>query len=550
MTTMNIALSELHADPVNARQISTDDLDDMIASLRERGQLQPILVRRNEDGPYTVVAGARRVAAARALDWTEIRADTIEADDTEALAISTAENMVRKDMHPVDTWRAMTRLIDAGVSLRNAADSLGITERFARRLETMGRLAPAMIEALAGEPQLPREHTLSTVALAPPEVQEKALHSARRRDGIDWDRVAQACDRRRLSRSVAIFDVESAGVIFDEDLFAEPGSDEQFTTTDVRGFIREQTKALGERISASKGRMIGVKCDQWGSLTPPAGWTLSFDPVPKRWKKNDPRKHAVAVLTEGYNTGSIVERVMVPKAKPVPQPDLVGGAEAAPSERRARDPITKTVQSQIAGIKTEALREAVAAFTSHGPADMLRLLLLALTADNISVQTSSQKYGDHGLDFLVNGLLDKNGGLTFDYGPDELCAMVADVIGHCIAFDHPNSTFGTSGDTAEWLGQITGAIDFVPRMDTAEILKGFTYDALVDIARAQGISEDGTTKQIRERMIGNMPGWRPMTFGAPVPAPTPVEDADDDTADERADYARSTGQSIEGEAVA
>src|SRR3984885_9537490 len=478
MTTINIALNDLRPDPVNARQISHDDLADMIASMRERGQLQPIVVRRQDLGDgktyYPVVAGARRVAAARELGWEAIEAKQIDATDTEALAASTAENMVRKAMHPVDTWRAMASLIDEGVTLRNAADSLGITERYARRLETMGRLAPSMVEALANEPQLPREHTLSTVALAPHDVQEKALNAARRRDGVvDWDRVATACDRRRLSRKAAIFDVESAGVTFDEDLFAEPGADDQFTTTDVKGFLREQTKALGERITASKGRMVGVKADQWGALTPPAGWMIGYDPVPKRWKKDDTRKHAVAVLTEGYNIGTIVERVMHEKPKRVAQPSVVGGTdEDAPAERAPRPPITKTVQSQIAALKTEATCEGVASFTRHGPIDMLRLLLLTFAADNISVTTSSQKYGEHGLDWLANGLVSKDGGLL---GPDELCAMAADVIGHCIAFDHPNSNFGTSGAAAEWIGQIVGAIDFIPRMDTEEILKGFSY---------------------------------------------------------------------------
>jgi ParB family transcriptional regulator, chromosome partitioning protein len=523
----SVDVTRLRPDPDNVRIVGDDDVADLVASMGSPiGQLTPIIVRRREEADgeiFTVVAGARRVAAARQLGWTEI--DAIELVTDRAVAVSAAENMVRAPMHPVDQWRAMVSLIDAGMSLNGAAEALGIEDRLAKRLDMLGRMAPSLVEAMAGERELPRKEHLATIALAPADVQEKALHGAKRANTIDWHRVAQNCDRRRLSRSIAIFDVESAGVAFDEDLFAEPGSPDQFTTTDVKGFVRAQTKALGERIAASKGRMVGVGADHWGALIAPVGWTMAYDPVPKRWKKDDTRKHAVAVLTEGYNIGCIVERVMHEKPKRVAQPSLVGGNnDDAPVERAPRDPITKTVQSQIAALKTEAVREGVAAFTRHGVGDMLRLLLLTFAADNISVTTSSQKYGEHGLDWLANGLVSKDGGLSVDYGPDELCAMAADVIIHCIAFDHPNSNFGTSGAAAEWIGQIVGAIDFMPRMDTADILKGFSYDALVEVARSQGISEDGTAKAIRERMVGKMPEWRPVTFGAPVPEPVPVED--------------------------
>jgi ParB family transcriptional regulator, chromosome partitioning protein len=531
MTLLNIDLAHLRPDPENARHITDGDVDDLVRSMNDRGQLQPILVRSDtadaDASPYwLVVAGNRRVEAARKLGWGKINA--LELDDgSDPLAASAAENMARKAMHPVDTWRAMSSLVDGGKTVLGAAEALGIEERFARRLNMLGRLSPDMIEAIAAERQLPPNNYLAPISLAPHDVQDKALTAALKRQGkgtLSWHAIAEDCSRRRIPLARAIFDVESAGVAFEEDLFAEPGSEDQFTTTDVKGFLAAQTKALGVRITESKGRMIGVGIDQYGTPAAPDGFNRIYDQVPKRWKKDDARKVGVAVIRDGYQVGQIAEIMMAPKPKRATQASLDTGKPAG--EREPRPPITKTVQATLAGIKGEALREAVASGARSASAkDMLRLLLLTLTADNISIQTSTQQYGRHGLSWVARGLLDADG------KPDqvetrELCAMAADVIQHCIRFDHPLTNFGTSGDTAEWLAVTVGAEDFVPRCDTEEVLKGFSHDKLIEIAREQGLTDTGTAKQLRERMVGKIPAWRPLTFGAATPEPEPPDEDD------------------------
>ena len=68
------------------------NIDAILASYAEFGQLKPIVVRPNEDGTSTVIAGNHQVQAARKLGWTHIAAVQYQADDTRAIAFALADN--------------------------------------------------------------------------------------------------------------------------------------------------------------------------------------------------------------------------------------------------------------------------------------------------------------------------------------------------------------------------------------------------------------------------------------------------------------------------
>jgi len=69
-----------------------DKLEDLMASIKEKGVLQPILVR-EKDGAYEVVAGERRLRAARALNMVDVPAIIKDVTDQEALVIALVENI-------------------------------------------------------------------------------------------------------------------------------------------------------------------------------------------------------------------------------------------------------------------------------------------------------------------------------------------------------------------------------------------------------------------------------------------------------------------------
>lgn len=97
-----IALDHVE-DPFIAMRTTTDDedLDELMASMKEIGLVEPIVVRAIGD-KFEVIAGHRRTRAARLLGWAIIDAVVVVADDDTAFAMRLAENISRKDVDPVD----------------------------------------------------------------------------------------------------------------------------------------------------------------------------------------------------------------------------------------------------------------------------------------------------------------------------------------------------------------------------------------------------------------------------------------------------------------
>jgi len=100
VTGVGLMLPLEQIDP-NPEQPRTDlgDLEDLTASIRSHGVLEPILVRRSESGRrYQVVAGERRFQAARAAGLAEVPCIEVSATDQEALELALIENLQRRDL--------------------------------------------------------------------------------------------------------------------------------------------------------------------------------------------------------------------------------------------------------------------------------------------------------------------------------------------------------------------------------------------------------------------------------------------------------------------
>ena len=115
------AQSELRDLPLelirpNPRQ-PRGDLDDaalhgLAGSLRERGVLQPVLVRPVHGGTYELIAGERRWRAARLAGFATVPALVRSHDDAESLELALIENMAREDLSPVEEARACALLVE------------------------------------------------------------------------------------------------------------------------------------------------------------------------------------------------------------------------------------------------------------------------------------------------------------------------------------------------------------------------------------------------------------------------------------------------------
>lgn len=122
----DLEISALSASPFQPRhEIAGPAFEELVASVRRYGVLQPI-VARPANGGYQVVAGERRLKAAQAAGLTTIPAVVREVSDEEALEVALVENLRREDLNPVERARAYRRLVDEfGLTQDQVADVTG-----------------------------------------------------------------------------------------------------------------------------------------------------------------------------------------------------------------------------------------------------------------------------------------------------------------------------------------------------------------------------------------------------------------------------------------
>jgi ParB family chromosome partitioning protein len=112
---------ELHELPIDAiepnpnqprRSFDEESLLALAGSIRERGVLQPVLVRPLLAGRYELVAGERRLRAAKLAELDRVPAIVRSHDDAASLEIALIENMAREDLNPVDEARGCAALVE------------------------------------------------------------------------------------------------------------------------------------------------------------------------------------------------------------------------------------------------------------------------------------------------------------------------------------------------------------------------------------------------------------------------------------------------------
>ncbi|MBV6341136.1 ParB/RepB/Spo0J family partition protein [Candidatus Magnetobacterium casense] len=110
----------LHVDPQRIspnpdqprKDFDEESLIQLAASVREKGILQPIIVNRNDDSSFTIIAGERRLRAAVLCGLTKVPCIVRDKKHNDALEISLIENIQRQDLNPIETARAFQKLID------------------------------------------------------------------------------------------------------------------------------------------------------------------------------------------------------------------------------------------------------------------------------------------------------------------------------------------------------------------------------------------------------------------------------------------------------
>ena len=113
--TNRLNLTEIIPNKFQPRKdFDEDNLEDLSNSIKERGVIQPIIVRKSDsdDVKYEIIAGERRWLAARKAGLHDIPVVVTEADDLKSLEFAIVENVQRHDLNPLEEAQGYKRLID------------------------------------------------------------------------------------------------------------------------------------------------------------------------------------------------------------------------------------------------------------------------------------------------------------------------------------------------------------------------------------------------------------------------------------------------------
>ena len=113
-TTNKLSISALYPNKFQPRKIFEEDsLSDLEKSIKERGIIQPIIVRKSDvNTKYEIIAGERRWLAAQKAGLHEVPVVVTEADDLKSLEFAIVENVQRNDLNPLEEAQGYQRLIN------------------------------------------------------------------------------------------------------------------------------------------------------------------------------------------------------------------------------------------------------------------------------------------------------------------------------------------------------------------------------------------------------------------------------------------------------
>ena len=152
-TFQELPITDIHESALLTNPRATfdqDALDELAASIRLHGVLQPILVRpRSNDSGYELIAGARRLRATRLAEVETIPAHVVTFDDQAAREAAIIENLQRQDVHPLEEAEAYERLMstDPLVTADTIAAKVGKSATYVYARLTLLRLQPDIRDA-------------------------------------------------------------------------------------------------------------------------------------------------------------------------------------------------------------------------------------------------------------------------------------------------------------------------------------------------------------------------------------------------------------------
>ncbi len=173
-----VAVGAIQRNPRQPRQsFKEDELEELAMSIREHGVIQPLIVSPAGNGVYTLIAGERRLQAARRAGLLNVPVVIRNATDQQLLELALIENVQRADLNAIEEAEAFHHLIKEfglsqdAVALRVGKSRVAVTNTL-RLLDASSAVKQALVDQKISE-----GHARALLALHSAKAQEAALHS-------------------------------------------------------------------------------------------------------------------------------------------------------------------------------------------------------------------------------------------------------------------------------------------------------------------------------------------------------------------------------------
>lgn len=240
----------IHANPQQPRhEFDEQALEDLAASIRSIGIIQPITLRQEEDGTYMIIAGERRFRAAQKAGLVAVPAYIRKVSDDAVMEMALIENIQREDLNAIEVALAYQQLQTRNnITQEELAQRVGKSRATVANFMRLLRL-PAEIQLALKEKKLSMGHARAILPVEDPEQQVKLFHLIE----------AQDLSVRQVEQLVREF-LEGRILDFNEAAHASPAEKKKATTAAANEYIDLMTQKLSEIFSTK----VKMACNDKG----------------------------------------------------------------------------------------------------------------------------------------------------------------------------------------------------------------------------------------------------------------------------------------------
>lgn len=163
---LEVPVNAVGPNPKQPRtRFDEETIASLAASIREVGILQPIVVRRSADGRYEVIAGERRLRAAKAAGLATVPVVLRDSEDSDLLREALIENIHREDLNPIEQAEAFRQLLEElGLKQEELAGRVGVSRsHIANTIRLLG--LPLEVQQLLADDKVSAGHARALLAL-------------------------------------------------------------------------------------------------------------------------------------------------------------------------------------------------------------------------------------------------------------------------------------------------------------------------------------------------------------------------------------------------